>query len=84
MIQVPCGSVQGHGEYCSEGRLCEVCEELIRCNANFTYVKKEILTKDEVYKRYGIAGLLGFEAVSKMELPEIDFKYEDKKDDSQT
>lgn len=30
MVQIPCGRVQGHGEYCDKLRLCGTCEEIAR------------------------------------------------------
>ena len=61
MIEVPCGKVQGHGEYCSHDRMCEICRELIRCNATFVYKDKpKLMSADDVYKKWGIGGLMGY------------------------
>jgi hypothetical protein len=72
-VEIPCGRVLGHGEYCSEGHLCEYCEELIRCNANVRITITEHLTVDEIRERYGMAGLLGLAAARKMRIKKIHF-----------
>lgn len=83
-LQVPCGSIQGFGEYCTHGRLCEVCEELLRCNANVEIIPEpkkmtEDERADEIYKKHGIAGLLGYGAAKMADWTPIEYdKYKGK------
>ena len=78
MIEVPCGKVQGHGEYCSHDRMCEICRELIRCNATVVYKDKpNVMSADDVFKKWGIAGLIGVGAWKLAEFEPIKFE-EDK------
>lgn len=72
----------GHGLNCHHAMLCETCKELIRCNANFVYVPPpQHLTIDDVYAKWGIAGVMGFCALQPAEFEQV--KFENQPDEEQ-